>query len=96
MDIINDLIPVNESAKPPKELALVRADNGFARIYYRDAERRLYCYLQQSREVFELFACTKDGEPSYPVAEAGYVIDSLPTGDTSTEVAFRSWHKGRT
>lgn len=85
----------SKAAQPKQQLKLIRTDNGFARVYYRGPEARLYCFLQQSRSMFELFRCTKSGEPNYPVEIGKFEIDLVPEGECSTAAAFRAWHAGR-
>ena len=46
-------------------------DSGFCRVVYRTRQNRWYCLQDMGigRNIrIELFACTKDGEPSYPVS----------------------------
>lgn len=45
-------------------------DSGLCRVVYKSTKNRWYCLqdIGVNRNVrIELYACTKDGEPSYPV-----------------------------
>ncbi|ALN21943.1 MULTISPECIES: hypothetical protein [Ectopseudomonas] len=86
------------AAVPKKQLALLKTDNGLARVYYR-GPAGLYCFLQQDRHQgpnqFGLFRCTDSGEPDYPVDIEKFEVDLVPAGDCSTATAFRAWHAAR-
>lgn len=72
-------------------LALDQTDNGNCRVYYRDEGKRLLCFQEAGRGRFELFRCSRDGEPDHDIKHDAVTINSLPTDDSSTANAFRLW-----
>lgn len=65
-------------------------DSGFCRVYYTrqiNGARHLYALQEISRGEFELFSCSKDGEPSGPIRPDAFAWQNLPLpmGDTSTD-----------
>lgn len=72
-------------------LKFLRTENGFARVYYQSEEKGLLCFQESMRGQFELFRCTKSGEPEYAIAHAGQSIDRLPNDSSSTAKAFSAW-----
>ena len=60
------------------------ADNGNCRIYYT-ADRNLYCWQLSTKTEFELYACTRDGEPECHVRKDVEVKTERPKGDETIE-----------
>lgn len=84
---------------PLKLINLTRIDNDNCRVYYRDAENRLFCYQQSTRGSYELFVCSRDGEPSHAIDQQAHKIDVFPSTKCATAIGFQSWylkeHTGR-
>ncbi|XLY90547.1 hypothetical protein ACK8QS_22260 (plasmid) [Ectopseudomonas mendocina] len=74
-----------------KLLALEKTDNENCRVYYRGTNGLRYCYQLESRQVFALFTCTAQGEPSIQLDVAEYAIDYAPGSDCKTASAFRAF-----
>lgn len=68
-----------------------QTDNGNCRVYYRDERDRLLCFQLASRGRFELFRCSRDGEPDHDIKHDAATIDRLPADDSSTAEGFRVW-----
>lgn len=73
-------------------LKLVNTDNGNCRVYYKSEAKRLFCFQESSRGRFELLVCSRDGEPSHPVAHSSVQLDKLPAEECSTSKAFVTWY----
>ena len=73
-----------------KNLSFLRTDPGFCRIYYRDSENSLYCFQVSWGKNFELFLCTKDGEPSHRVPLLR-TLDMLPPAACPLTTSFSAW-----
>lgn len=50
----------------PAQLTFKTTDNDFYRVYFTDNADTLYCF-QKEKSGFELFECTDEGEPLFPV-----------------------------
>lgn len=73
-----------------KNLSFLRTDPGFRRIYYRGSENSLYCFQVSWGKNFELFLCTKDGEPSHRVPLLR-TMDMLPPAACPLTTSFSAW-----
>jgi hypothetical protein len=62
------------------------ADNGNCRVYYT-AAKRLYCWqLDDARNnVFKLYVCSKDGEPSHEVSADAFASTEPPKDEEAIE-----------
>ncbi len=66
-------------------------ENGFCRVYYRGENKRLLCYQESFRGQFELFTCSKDGEPNHGIDPAPVHRDELPPTTTDTGCGLITW-----
>lgn len=48
-------------------------DTGFCRVYYKSETNRLYCKQEDYNNVFNWYACTKDGEPDCKIREGVHI-----------------------
>ena len=60
-------------------------DNGNCRVYYKDPRKRLHCLQLTDRDVFEMLACSRDGEPSHRIHAHTIGTIALPPGDERIE-----------
>lgn len=76
-------------------LTLHSVENGFCRVYYLEGSRkshRLLCYQESVGSSFELYECTRDGEPSHTISHQDFINRTpLPEGSTATEKGLRKW-----
>jgi hypothetical protein len=73
-------------------MKLLRVENGLCRAYYRDGDR-LLCYQEAVRGKYDLFLCTKDGEPSHPIVLHQVPESEVPTGSDYTSTHLAEWLK---
>lgn len=64
-------------------------DNDNCRVYYRADTGGLFCYQLDRPGVFIFLRCSRDGEPSHPVAPAGPVPP--PPGETKIGEELRAF-----
>lgn len=76
-------------------LNLHSVDPGFCRVYYRNEAGNLYCFQLSWDKNFDLFVCTREGEPSHVVSLAARTLDNLPAADCSLTTAFSAWVAGK-
>lgn len=82
------------------DLILKGVDNGFCRVYYTNLnggdkpDRTLYAMQQDwtramaekyGHQLFNLYVCSRDGEPSHTIPLDRIRSIDVPTGDSSTE-----------
>ena len=79
-------------------LTYSREDNDNCRVYFRSEARGLYCFQLATHDAFELFECTRDGEPLAPINtdKIEVFLKSTAPGDTSTGREFLAWHEAMT
>ena len=73
-------------------------DNGNCRVYYRartepNQRKAVYCFQIESYRAksFQLYRCSKDGEPSHAAFLHGFSHIDMPEGDESTARDLRAW-----
>lgn len=75
------------------------SENGFCRVYYTSESHNLYAFQDEGswgRVRFELYRCTRDGEPSYPVSWDGVTLDKMPDDDDCAVARdFAAWFPTR-
>lgn len=83
-----------------RELSLTysREDNDNCRVYFRSEARGLYCFQLATRDTFELFECTRDGEPLAPINldKIDVTLKSTAPGETRTGEEFLEWYEAMT
>ena len=73
-------------------MKLLSVENGLCRAYYRDAGLLLFCYQEGVKKgQYELFVCSKEGEPEYPVAPKPMRRSQVPTGNDYTSTHLARW-----
>lgn len=79
-------------------LTYSREDNDNCRVYFRSEARGLYCFQLAKRDAFELFECTRDGEPLAPINmdKIEVKLKNTAPGETRTGVEFLEWHEALT
>ena len=86
------LAPAKKECTPERVLAYHSADDGFCRLYYKDQNKRLFCFQLSSRNNFELLYCESSGEPSHVVPHANSKLGRLPNADESSlSASFSTW-----
>lgn len=77
---------------PERILSYDSANDGFCRLYYRDQNKKLFCFQLSSRNQFELLACDSGGEPSHPISHANMKLGRIPSSDESSMAeSFSVW-----
>jgi len=77
------------------ELKYHRTENGYARVYYKDANKKLYCMQEDNPHDFTLYICSKDGEPSTSIdIKLIHTIENSRDNQT-TDIILNKWIKDR-
>lgn len=69
------------------------SDNGFCRVYYRNANnhQNLYAFQMDTPGNFSLYVCSRDGEPSYEANLSSVQSVQVPKGDNRIDRELTAW-----
>lgn len=79
-------------------LAFRNEDNDNCRVYFRSDNNSLFCYQLERRGEFQLFECTRDGEPLAPIDinSVDISLKSTAPGKVKIGKEFLEWHEAMT
>lgn len=77
------------AVKTPLTFKMV--DEGNCRVYYTTPSKHLVCFQLYTRNEFELFYCSRDGEPEHTIPHTNKTVVDFPDTNTGIAGEFITW-----